>query len=156
MGRRLRNITKNLHVGEISEGESDMRLLKRNNTKNSHTGEIGEGEIDVRLLKREEWVYRTTVYSTTGTTWSGSPLWRETAAMTALVYSILHTRIYREYVHVYWPCVRRYTPRLTKRLSTVKSFSSRLSFALVWLSSLAAQSCFPALTLSRFPVRVAL
>ncbi len=44
MGRTLRNITKNLHVGEISEGESDVRLLKRNNTKNSHTGEIGEGE----------------------------------------------------------------------------------------------------------------
>jgi hypothetical protein len=29
-------------------------------------------------------------------------LWKEaTAAMTALVYSILHTRIYRGYVHVY-------------------------------------------------------
>jgi hypothetical protein len=54
MGRNLQNITKILHVGEISEGESDVRLLKRNNTKNSHTGEIGEGESDVRLLKREE------------------------------------------------------------------------------------------------------
>jgi hypothetical protein len=54
MGRTLRNITKKLHVGEISERESDVRLLKRNNTKNSHTGEIGEGESDVRLLKREE------------------------------------------------------------------------------------------------------
>jgi hypothetical protein len=54
MGRTLRNITKNLHVGEISEGESDVRLLKRNNMKDSHTDELGEGEIDVRLLKREE------------------------------------------------------------------------------------------------------
>ncbi len=45
-------------------------------------------------------------------------VWKEaTAAMTALVYSILHTRIYRGYVHVYWPRVRRYTRRLTKRLS---------------------------------------
>ncbi len=42
-------------------------------------------------------------------------MWKEaTAAMTALVYSILHTRIYREYVHVYWPRVRRYTRKLTK------------------------------------------
>ncbi len=108
----------NLHVGEISEGESGVRSLKRNNTKNSHTGEIGEGESDVRLLKREERVYRITVYSTTGTTWSGSPLWRESAAMTALLYSTLHTRIYRGYVHVYWPRVRRYTQRITKRFST--------------------------------------
>jgi hypothetical protein len=54
MGCTLRNITKNLHFGEISEGENDVSLLKRNNTKNSHTGEIGEGESDVRLLKREE------------------------------------------------------------------------------------------------------
>jgi hypothetical protein len=42
-------------------------------------------------------------------------LWKEaTAAMTALVYSILHTRIYRGYVHVYWPRVSRYTRKLTK------------------------------------------
>ncbi len=62
---------------------------------------------------REEW--KCTVYSTTGTTWSGSPLWKEaTATMTALVYSILHTRIYRGYVHVYWPRVRKYTRKLTK------------------------------------------
>jgi hypothetical protein len=69
MGCTRRNITKNLHGGEISEGESDVRLLKQNNTKISHTGEIGEGESDVRLLKHVQSVYRTTVYSTTtGTT----------------------------------------------------------------------------------------
>ncbi len=90
--------------------------------KHSHVGEIGEGESDVRCWnRREEW--KCTVYSTTGTTWSGSPLWKEaTAAMTALVYSILHTRIYRGYVHVYWPRVRRYTRRLTKRVSTVRHY----------------------------------
>jgi hypothetical protein len=70
----------------------------------------------------EEW--ECTVPSATGTTWSGSPLWKEaTAAMTALVYSILHTRIYRGYVHVYWPRVHRYTRRLTKRVSTKWLFS---------------------------------
>ncbi len=53
MGCTLRNVTKNLHVGEISEGGSDVRLLKRNNTKNSHTGEIGEGDSDVRSVKSE-------------------------------------------------------------------------------------------------------
>jgi hypothetical protein len=50
MGRTLQNSTKNLHVGKISEGESDVGLLKRNNMKYSHTGEIGEGESDVRLF----------------------------------------------------------------------------------------------------------
>jgi hypothetical protein len=44
-----------------------------------------------------------TVYSTTGTTWLGSPLWKEAkAAMTVLVYSRIHKRIYRGYVQVYW------------------------------------------------------
>jgi hypothetical protein len=48
MGCTLRNNTKNPHVGEIGEGESDVRLLKRNNTKNPYAGEMGEGESDVR------------------------------------------------------------------------------------------------------------
>jgi hypothetical protein len=61
--------------------------------------------------RREEWVYRTTVYSTRGTTWSGSPLWKEaTATITALVYSGLHTRLNWGYVQVYWLvyCTRVY------------------------------------------------
>jgi hypothetical protein len=43
-------MTKNLHVGEIGEGESNVSLLRRNNTKNPYVGEIGEGESDVRLF----------------------------------------------------------------------------------------------------------
>jgi hypothetical protein len=46
----MQNNTKNPHVGEIGEGESDVCLLKQNNMKNPYAGEIGEGESDVRLM----------------------------------------------------------------------------------------------------------
>jgi hypothetical protein len=98
--------------------------LRNSNKKSPHVGEIGEGESDVRLLPAWS-VYRNTVHSATGKTWSGSPLWKEaTASMTALVYSRLHTRLYRGYVHVYWPRVRKYTRRLTKRISTTLGFQT--------------------------------
>ncbi len=67
--------------------------------------------------------------------------------MTALVYSILHTSIYRGYVHVYWPRVRRYTRRRTERLSTISSLIFLNPIPLK-VPELAIYACFDLIHLS--------
>ncbi len=117
MGWTMQNNTKNPHVGEIGEGESDVCLLKQNNMKNPYAGEIGEGESDVRLMVWRMRAYRTSVYSTKATTWLGSPLWKEaTAAMTALVY----------FIHKQAFIARNYTLYTTRvRCATVRQLQKR-------------------------------
>ncbi len=52
MGCTLRNDRKNPHVGEIGEGESDVRLLKRNNTK-ERTKIVADGRYTAKWHERK-------------------------------------------------------------------------------------------------------
>jgi hypothetical protein len=46
--KQTKIVADGLYTAKSTQGRAEIRLLKRNKAKHSHVGEIGEGESDVR------------------------------------------------------------------------------------------------------------